>query len=60
MHAYKIAARLQSVNMSSNPILICIETKAGHSGAVAVNELIERQTDMWTFIFEQIGWGEKK
>ena len=60
MHAYKIAARLQSANASSNPILIRIETKAGHSGAVAVNELIERQTDMWTFIFEQIGWGDKK
>src|SRR3989344_6994143 len=60
MHAYKIAARIQAVNDALTPILIRIETKAGHSGVVAVNELIERQADVWTFIFEQIGWGDKK
>ncbi len=57
MHAYKLAARLQAANKGINPILIRIETKAGHSGAVAVDESIERLADTWAFIYQEIGWG---
>lgn len=57
MHAYKITARFQAANAARNPILLRVESKAGHSGAIAVNETVERLADMWAFIYEQIGWG---
>lgn len=55
MHAYKIAAKLQKANASDNPILLRIETTAGHSGATPVYRLIEEQTDIWAFTFWQLG-----
>ena len=54
MHAYKMTARLQAANISSNPILLLVEDKAGHSSAPAISRLIETRTDMWAFIFEQL------
>lgn len=54
MHAYKMAARLQEANVSANPILLLVETKAGHGSAPAISRLIETQADTWGFIFDQL------
>lgn len=54
MHAYKLAARLQEANLSSNPILLRTETKTGHSGPRSRSRLIEMLTDIWAFIFWQL------
>jgi len=54
-HAYKMAARFQAANASGNPVLIRIESNAGHGGAASVSKFIEQETDMWAFVFSQVG-----
>lgn len=55
MHAYKMAARLQELNKSSNPILLRTETATGHGGAVSIYRLIEQEADILSFIFYNLG-----
>lgn len=55
MHAYKMAARLQEANASSNPILLRVETKAGHASPPAIPRLTEMYADIWSFVFQQLG-----
>jgi len=55
MHAKKMAARLQVANAGPNPILLRIETKAGHGAGKPVSKLIEEGTDVWSFLFWQLG-----
>ena len=55
MHSYKMAARLQEANTSSNPILLRVELKAGHGGASAISKYVEQASDMWSFVFDQLG-----
>lgn len=55
MHAFKMAARLQQANGSANPILIRIETKAGHSGAAPIYKFVDQYSDMYSFIYWQLG-----
>ena len=53
--AFKMAARLQEANISNSPILLRVERKAGHSGAVDVSRYIDKAVDEWSFIFSQLG-----
>lgn len=55
MHAYKMAARLQAANNSAKPILLRVEIKAGHGGATPLYKYLELYTDMWSFVFWQLG-----
>jgi len=56
LHARKFAARLQAANGTSGPpILVRIETRAGHGAGKPVAKQIEEATDMWSFIFWQLG-----
>ncbi len=56
--AFKMAARLQEANASENPILLRVERKAGHSGAVDVSRYIDKAVDEWSFLFSQLGVSE--
>lgn len=60
MHAFKLSAKLQHSNASDNPILIRIEAKAGHSGAASIRRYIEQSSDMWGFIYWQLGMTSNK
>jgi prolyl oligopeptidase len=55
LHARKMAALLQSVNASDNPILLRVETRAGHGVGKPIAKVIDEQTDVWTFLFWQLG-----
>jgi prolyl oligopeptidase len=55
MHAKKMAARLQAANGGDRPILLRIETKAGHGAGKPVNKQVEEQTDVYSFLFWQLG-----
>jgi prolyl oligopeptidase len=59
MHAKKMAALLQAEakNGSSQqkPILLRIETKAGHGQGKPVTKQIEESTDVYSFLFWQLG-----
>jgi prolyl oligopeptidase len=59
MHAKKMAALMQAEakNGSSHerPILLRIETKAGHGAGKPVTKQIEEFTDVYSFLFWQLG-----
>ncbi|MDR1483314.1 MAG: prolyl oligopeptidase family serine peptidase [Planctomycetaceae bacterium] len=54
-HSFKFAATLQQKTNSKNPIYIRIETKAGHGAGKPVSKQIEEETDVWSFILDQLG-----
>ena len=51
-HAKKFGAALQTASGGDNPILLRIETKAGHGFGKPTTKIIEEQTDMYTFLFD--------
>ncbi len=51
-HSFKFAATLQEKHAGENPVLIRIETKAGHGGGKPVSMIIEEQADKWAFMFK--------
>ncbi|MCC6446847.1 MAG: S9 family peptidase [Armatimonadetes bacterium] len=54
-HAKKFAAALQAADAGNNPILIRIETKAGHGGGKPTAKVIEEQADLYAFLFRAFG-----
>ncbi|MBI1343738.1 MAG: prolyl oligopeptidase family serine peptidase [Terrimonas sp.] len=54
-HSFKFAATMQEKQNGSNPVLIRIETKAGHGAGKSTKQTIEEQTDKWSFMFYNIG-----
>ncbi|MFD2967996.1 prolyl oligopeptidase family serine peptidase [Sphingobacterium bambusae] len=53
-HSFKFAARLQEYNKGSNPVLIRIDTKAGHGAGKSTAMVIAEQTDKWAFMFQNM------
>src|SRR5258708_19611634 len=53
-HNFKYAAALQAAQAGDNPILIRIDTKSGH-GASSTTKMLEQQTDLYSFLFENLG-----
>lgn len=49
-HSFKFAATLQDKNKGENPILIRIDTKAGHGAGKPTSKIIEEATDIWSFV----------
>ena len=58
-HSFKFGARLQEYQKGQAPVLIRIETKAGHSAGQSTEQMISGQTDKWAFLFENLGIGFK-
>ncbi len=54
-HSFKYAARLQEVQACANPVLIRIETKAGHGAGKPTSKQIEERADMWAFLVKNLG-----
>jgi prolyl oligopeptidase len=54
-HAEKFAATLQANDGGDNPILIRIETQAGHGGGKPTSKQIEEQADLYSFVFKTLG-----
>ena len=50
-HSFKFAARLQEAHSGEDPVLIRIETKAGHGAGKPTAMVIEEYADMWSFLF---------
>ncbi|MDI3341232.1 MAG: prolyl oligopeptidase family serine peptidase [Sphaerobacter sp.] len=54
LHARKMAARLQAATSSGRPVLLRVETAAGHGAGKPLGKQIDEQTDIWTFVCEQL------
>ena len=54
-HSFKFAARLQECHAGDSPVLIRIETKAGHGAGKPTAKLIEEAADQWAFVVKNLG-----
>jgi prolyl oligopeptidase len=54
-HSFKFAARLQEVQSCSKPVLIRIETKAGHGAGKPTAKIIEENADKLAFLTKELG-----
>jgi prolyl oligopeptidase len=53
-HSFKFAAKLQECNAGDNPVLIRIETKAGHGSGKPTSKVIEEISDLWAFLVKEL------
>ncbi|HEX5833482.1 MAG TPA: prolyl oligopeptidase family serine peptidase [Pyrinomonadaceae bacterium] len=53
-HSFKFAAALQAAQGGDAPILIRIETKAGHGAGKPTSKLIEETADRWAFLVKTL------
>lgn len=58
-HSFKYAATLQEMNDGKNPTLIRIETKVGHGAGTSTSKSIELITDLYSFMFYNMGINPK-
>lgn len=54
-HSFKFAAELQAKQVGSNPVLIRIETNAGHGAGKPVSKTIEEAADLQAFTLYNMG-----
>lgn len=55
-HSFKFAAELQDKHMGTNPVLIRIETDAGHGAGTPVSKTIEQYVDIFGFTLYNMGY----
>jgi len=53
-HSFKFGAKLQAAQSGDAPVLLRIETRAGHGVGKPTAKLIEEFSDMWTFALANI------
>ena len=54
-HSFKFAATLQECHKGPNPVLIRIDTKAGHGGGKPLAKVLDEQADIYSFILYNMG-----
>lgn len=63
-HSFKYIATLQEKYKGKNPVVIRIETNAGHGSGKPISKTIDEYADRWAFAFYNMnfepGYGEKK
>jgi prolyl oligopeptidase len=63
-HSFKYTAALQEAQAGDDPVLIRIETRAGHGAGVPTDKVIENYADNWSFLLHNLemelreGFGE--
>src|SRR5690606_39112818 len=53
--SFNFAARLQACHQGNHPVLIRLETKAGHGAGKPTAMVIAEQADKWAFMFQNTG-----
>ena len=54
-HSFKFAATMQAAQVGDAPILIRIETRAGHGAGKPTAKLIDEAADKWSFLVKALG-----
>ena len=63
-HSFKYAAAIQDAQVGDSPVLIRIETRAGHGAGVPTDKVIQSYADRWAFLVDNLdmelpeGYGE--
>ena len=57
-HSFKFAATLQAAQGCANPVLIRIETKAGHGSGKPISKIIDEQSEILAFMWNAVGGAE--
>ncbi len=55
LHSFKFAAALQEAQAGPAPVLIRIETRAGHGAGKPITKTIEEVADQWSFLAANLG-----
>ncbi len=53
-HSFKYAAALQAAQAGDDPVLIRIETRAGHGAGVPTDKVIDDYSDKWAFLLRNL------
>ena len=53
-HSFKFAAAIQQAQAGEAPVLIRIETKAGHGAGKPTSKVIEEVADQWAFLVKSL------
>jgi prolyl oligopeptidase len=53
-HSFKYAATLQEKYRGSRPVLIRIETSAGHGAGTPTTKIINEYSDIWAFLMKNL------
>lgn len=53
-HSFKFAAALQAAQGCEKPVLIRIETRAGHGAGTPTSKKIDEYADLWAFLIENL------
>lgn len=59
-HSFKFGATLQAAQGCDNPILVRIESEAGHGAGKPISKSIQEQADIWSFFLWNAGIRELK
>lgn len=54
-HSFKFGARLQEYHTGANPVLIRIETNAGHGAGKPTSKMLDEAADIWAFTMYNLG-----
>jgi prolyl oligopeptidase len=54
-HSFKFIATLQEKQKGNNPVLVRIDTNAGHGAGKPTSKQIDEFSDIWSFIFYNLG-----
>ncbi|MGD9992026.1 MAG: prolyl oligopeptidase family protein [Salinivirgaceae bacterium] len=54
-HSFKYIATLQEKYQGNNPVIIRIESKAGHGAGKPTTKIIEEYSDVYSFMFKNLG-----
>jgi prolyl oligopeptidase len=54
-HSFKFIATLQEKQKGPNPVLVRIDTNAGHGAGKPTSKQIEEYSDIWSFVFYNLG-----
>jgi len=55
MHTFKFMATLQEDQAGDNPVIVRIETKAGHGSGKPTAKVIDEAADIWSFVMYNLG-----
>lgn len=54
-HSFKFIAELQKKHAGDSPVMIRIDTKAGHGGGKPTDKIIEELADTYAFVYQNLG-----